>query len=218
MPEFTVNEVHLPELHLPEIKREEIVRSLSGVRLPEVDLARARNASIKLPAVSVSSADVGRLVAAAAAIARIVRPKPSRTSWLVGAFGRRSRSPLARIVLPRPRRSRWPFAVGGILIVALATWAVLRRPAVRTRLAAAARDARERFDELRNGRGNIAMDVHEPVAPTAPEMRASETEGLLTAIDDDGSPPAESEHPGELGAVATDTAATPAFEESGTPS
>jgi hypothetical protein len=37
MPEFTVKEVRLPELHLPEIKRDDMVRSLSGVRLPDVD-------------------------------------------------------------------------------------------------------------------------------------------------------------------------------------
>ncbi|HEX5147776.1 MAG TPA: hypothetical protein VFW02_01755 [Candidatus Limnocylindrales bacterium] len=218
MPEFTVKEVRLPELHLPEIKRDEIVRSLSGVRLPEVDLAKARNASIKLPAVSVSSADVGRLVAAAAAIARIVRPTPSRTSWLAGALDRRSRSPLARIVQPRRRRSRWPFAVGGILIIGLGTWAVLRRPAVRERLNALARDARGRFDELRSTRRNTAMEVHEPVALATTAMDASETGVPATATDDAGSASAELEHPGEPGAIVADAAATPALEESGTPS
>ncbi len=103
MPEFTVKEVRLPELHLPEIKRDEIVRSLSGVRLPEVDLARARRTSIRIPAVTMSSADLGRLLAAAATVARLARPTPSRTSRLAGPFRRRSRFPVAaRRAIKRP--------------------------------------------------------------------------------------------------------------------
>ena len=74
MPEFTIKEVRLPELHLPEIKRDDIVRSLSGVRLPEVDLAKARRTTIKVPAVSVTGADVGKVLAAGAALARFVTP------------------------------------------------------------------------------------------------------------------------------------------------
>ncbi len=195
MPEFTVKEVRLPELHLPEIKREEIVRSLSGVRLPEVDLAKPRRATIKLPAVNLSSSDVGKLVAAGAAAMRLVRPAPSRTSWLTGPFARRPRSPITRIVQPRRRRSRWPLAVGGILVVVLGAWAVLRRPAVRQRVDEMARDARARFDELRNR--NRAMEVHEPVALAAAEMTASE-------------------HPDALGANPAESSGTPAFEETGT--
>ncbi len=217
MPEFIVKEVRLPELHLPEIRRDEIVRSLSGVRLPEVDLARARHASIKLPAVSLSSSDVGRLLAAAATVARLVRLAPTRSPWLAGPFGRRSRSLVARIVQPRRRRSRWPLAVGGILLVALGAWAVLRRPGVRGRLDSAARDAQARFDDLRGGNRNTAMEVHEPVALAATDMSASQIEGVAAATSEVGSAPTTREHPDELAAGAAGTSGTPAFEETGTP-
>ncbi len=203
MPEFTVKEVRLPELHLPEIKRDEIVRSLSGVHLPEVDLAMARRASIKLPAVTLSSSDVGRMLAAAAAVVRLVRPTPKRTGWLSGPFGRRSRAAVARIVPPKRRRSRWPIVLGGILVVVLGAWAVLRRPAVRLRIDAAARDARARFDDLRNGHGREAMEVQEGVA------EATGYAGPASTV---------SEHPDDSGATATDTSGNPAFEESATPS
>jgi hypothetical protein len=174
MPEFTVKEVRLPELHLPEIKRDEIVRSLSGVRLPEVDLARARRATIKVPAVSVSSSDVGRLLAAAAALARFVRPAPSRPPMIAIPFGRRSRSSLARIVGPRRRGSRWPLAIG-VVVVILGAWAILRRPEVRRRVQGTARNIRTRFDELRAG-----MDAREPVALTESEATTDPIEGTPT--------------------------------------
>jgi hypothetical protein len=206
MPEFTVKEVRLPELHLPEIKRDEIVRSLSGVHLPEVDLARARRASIGIPAVAVSSSDVGKLLAAAATVARLVRPAPSRTSRLAGSFGRRWRSPVARIVQPRRRRSRWPLVAGGVLVVVLGAWAILRRPAVRHRVEVAAHDAWARFDELRGGNDNTAVEVLEPVA-----LVATETDGA-------GPAPTASEQPDEPDAIATDASGTPALEETGTPS
>ena len=38
MPELPVKEVRLSELHLPELKRDEIVRSLSEIRRPAIDL------------------------------------------------------------------------------------------------------------------------------------------------------------------------------------
>ena len=38
MPELPVKETRLPELHLPEISRKDIMRSLSEMRMPDVDL------------------------------------------------------------------------------------------------------------------------------------------------------------------------------------
>ena len=146
MPEFTVKEVRLPELHLPEIKRDEIIRSLSGVRLPEVDLAKARRASIKVPAISLTGSDVGKLVAAGAAIARFARPVPSRGPGITARFGRRSRSPLVRIVQPRRSRSRWPIALGVVIATAIGAWALLRRPAVRRQVDELTHTARTRID------------------------------------------------------------------------
>jgi hypothetical protein len=168
MPEFTVKEVRLPELHLPEIKRDDIIRSLSGVRLPDVALARARGTTIKIPTVTMSGSDVGKLIAAGAALARFARPMPGRGVRLNGRFGRRSRSPLVRIVQPRRRRARWPYALGAFLIVSLGAWAVLRQPSVRQRVAGVMRDARQRIDAWRTEMRDQAdlpeatvADVHE---------------------------------------------------------
>ncbi|MDO8485970.1 MAG: hypothetical protein Q7S35_13595 [Candidatus Limnocylindrales bacterium] len=173
MPELTVKEVRLPELHLPEIKRDEIVRTLSGVHLPEVDLAKARRARIRVPAMTLTRSDVGKLVAAVGAVARFMRPTPSRGRWLTGPFGRRSRSPIARIVQPRPRQSRWPIAFGAIIVAAFCAWALLRRPAFRQRVDEAARHARERFDELRAREVRPEGAADEPIAPSATETLVS---------------------------------------------
>jgi len=176
MPEFTVREVRLPELHLPEIKRDEIVRALSGVRLPEVDLARARRATLKLPAVTLSAGDVGKMIAAGAAITRFVRPAPARIRTPRNPFGRRSRSPVALFVRPKASRSRTPILLGVIAIAALAVWAILRRPAARQRLEAASHEGRERFatwraqdrrPELESVEGGVM-----PVDETSSEMRS----------------------------------------------
>jgi len=193
MPEFTVKEVRLPELHLPEIKREEIVRSLSGVRLPDVDLAKARRASLRVPAVSVTGADVGRMLATAATVARLVRPTPGRNTWLAGRFSRRSRSPLTRIVQPRRRRSRWPIAIGGMIVLALLASAILRRPEVRRRLDSAARGARRRLDELRREDGNetLAIELYEPVDLAAPDETAAGIDEDATEVERPGSPALE---------------------------
>lgn len=217
MPEFTVKEVRLPELHLPEIKRDEIVRSLSGLHLPEVDLAKARPARIKVPAVTLTSPDVGKLLAAAAAVARFVLPTPGRGRWLAGPFGRRSRSPLARIVQPRPRRSRWPIAFGVIIVAAFGAWALLRRPEVRRRIDEAAHRARERFDELRARDSGLEVDADEPVAFTAAETAPIQAEGFASAPDDGGAGTTRSDYPAGLGANASDSDSIRAFEETATP-
>jgi hypothetical protein len=206
MPEFTVKEVRLPELHLPEIKRDDIVRSLSGLRLPEVDLGKARNARIKVPTVTLTGSDVGKLVAAGAAVARMAQPGSKRRGWLRGAFGRRSPGPVARLIQPRKRRSRWPIVIVAVAAVAVAAWALLRRPAVRQRVDDLAQDARERFETMRADEPRLDVQADEPTTTTGFEgMAASDAEGFVNATED-------------AGAATTDTTNdTPAFEEAGKP-
>lgn len=175
MPEFSVKEVRLPELHLPEIKRDEIVRSLSGIRLPEPDLAKVKRARIRMPAVVLSGSDVGRLIAAGAAVARFVRRAPSRGRWLTGPVGRHLPASVVRVVQPRPRR-RWPFVLGAIIAGAVVTWAILRRPSVRLRIDATTRRAREQFEALREGRPEGAGD--EPVAMSDAESARADAEAM----------------------------------------
>jgi hypothetical protein len=154
MPEFTVKEVRLPELHMPEVKRDDIVRSLSGVHLPEVELPRARDVRIKVPMITLTGSDVGKLLAAVAAIVRFVRPVTRRGMPVSVSVARRGRLPSVRIVQPR-RRPRRRLAIGALIVGTLAGWALLRRPEVRARLDRAAEQARERIDAMRAGTDKV---------------------------------------------------------------
>ena len=125
MPELPVQEVRLSELHLPEIKRDEIVRSLSEIRVPTLDLAAIERPRIALPdsirRFDWRSIDLGGALAGAAAIARLGRP-------------------LAR-------RSRWPYVAGAVVVVGAASAVILANPAIRERAGRAVRDLRARIDE-----------------------------------------------------------------------
>jgi hypothetical protein len=205
MPEFTVKEVRLPELHMPEIKREEIVRSLSGVRLPDVDLAKARDVRIKVPAVTLTTSDVGKLLAAGTAILRFVRPAPRRAGPL-GLFGRRSRLPSVRIAQPR-RRRRWRLIGGLVVLAAIGTWFAMRRPALRQRAEDAVRQARERIDGMRSADAETAMnqnlsDGWDKPSSAADRVDEASDVGIGTSIEAAGDD------------QLADSAAIPAFEES----
>jgi hypothetical protein len=217
MPEFTVKEVHLPELRMPEIKRDDIVRSLSGIRLPEVDLAKARDVqikvptSIKVPTLALTSADVGKLLAAGTAVVRFVRPAPRRPGPL-GLIGRRSRVPSVRILQPR-RRRRWRLVGGLAILAAIGAFLALRRPQVRARAEAAVRDARSKIEEFRAGEpreteGGMSQTPAADEAYTA----SVEVAGVRPAAEEAGT---AADAPDDLSA---DSPATPAFEESSTSS
>jgi len=74
MPELPVKEGRLSELHLPEISRSDIMRSLSEIRMPDVDLSK-----VDLP-------DLGKAVAGAAAAANIGRRSRPRWPFAVGGL------------------------------------------------------------------------------------------------------------------------------------
>jgi hypothetical protein len=197
MPEFTVKEVRLPELHLPEVKREEIIRALSGIHLPEVDLAKAeppgrlRGADMNaLPWLrrGVSGMDAGKLVAAAVAAARIARPVPKRARWSPfgksrrGAIGR-SRSTIVAVVRPAPRRSRRRIAVVVIALTATAAWLLFRNPAFRARLDRVVADARRRMNDRQSmGTVDVDLETAEPVSGTAAESTPVEPTEIV-AVD-----------------------------------
>ena len=190
MPDFTVKEVRLPELHLPEIKRDEIVRALSGVHVPEVDLAkvepRRRLRRVDVRGISsrlrgMAAVDAGQVVAAAITAARIARPARSRSRWSGfrpfrrsrwAAIGR-SRDDLVAIVRPTPRRSRRRIAAVVIALTAVAGWMLFRNPAVRTRIDRATERARRRIGRLRAGStADMDLETGEPVAVTAVETES----------------------------------------------
>jgi hypothetical protein len=211
MPEFTVKEVRLPELHLPEIKRDDIVRALSGVRLPEVDLAKARRSTLKVPAVTITGADIDRLIAAGTALTRFAQPAPSRLDVPWRMFGRRR--PRSRMALiSRPQRPRWrrPILIGALIVLVFAAWSVLRRPETQRRLEAASRDARERFETWR------AQDMRPDETPSsaAAEM-ATDVEGIASPTDDADEPADASVD--SVMAQTGETDGVPAFEEGQSP-
>ena len=217
MPEFTVKEIRLPELHLPEIKRDDIVRSLSGVRLPDVDLAKVRPVRIKVPAIAVSSSDLGRLVAAGVGIARLARPAPRRSRLPRLPFARGYRSPVARLVQPRTRRSRWPMAIVIVGVLTVAVWALLRQPSIRRRINEMARDAREGWATMRTPAERPEIDADEPVAVRGVETASTEAGGFVNATADAGPMTPTDVDPDVAQPIAADGDSVPAFEGAGKP-
>ena len=159
MPELPVQEVRLSELHLPEIKRDEIVRSLSEIRVPTLDLAAIERPRIVLPdsirRFDWRSIDLGGALAGAAAIARLGRP-------------------LAR-------RSRWPYVAGAVVVVGVASAVILANPAIRERAGRAVRDLRARIDERTGPDEGLEIDADaltvealdtsvEAIEPTIPPL------------------------------------------------
>jgi hypothetical protein len=155
MPELPVKDVRLSDLHLPEVKRDDIMRALSEVRRPDVDLSKIERPKIELPdsvsrfdwpKIDLSSVDVGKAVAGAAAAAHIGR---------------------------RASRPRWPLAVGGLIVAGLATWAILTNEMVRSRLAVAADSVRTRLEAMRAGDDELEVD-RDPIAFDAAQTQPIE--------------------------------------------
>jgi len=129
MLELPVQDVHLPELHLPELHLPE---SVSNFEWPTVDL---------------SSVDVGKAVASAAA---------------------------AMHIGPRRSRPRWPLALGGLLAAGMAGWLVGNDPA-RARIARAVRATRERIATARSNRQvGRETDTQDPIAFPSAETALTE--------------------------------------------
>ena len=141
MPELPVKESRLSELHLPEISRKDIMRSLSEMRMPDVDLPDSVTKR-DWPKFEMPDVDLGKAVASAAAAAHI---------------GRQS-------------RSRWPFAVGGLILAGLATAAILSNETVRAKIAGGIDAIRERFSAMRsNDWDELDIDRDDPIAFDAAE-------------------------------------------------
>lgn len=142
MPELPTLEGRLPELRLPEISRDEIVRSLSEIRRP--DIPAIEWPKVDLSRIDVTREDVDKAILGVATAARLVRPAV--------------------------QSRRLPLVLGFLAVSALATFAILSRPAVRERLAMAARDAQRRIDEARSGSAVLEVEddlVFEGATPDA---------------------------------------------------
>lgn len=156
MPELPVKDVRLSELHLPEFKREDIVRALSEFRRPDIDLTKLERPKIDLPdsvskfewpKIDLSSMDVGKAMAGAAAAAHIGRKK---------------------------QPTRWPFAIGGLIVAGLATWAILTNATVRGRIADAVNTVRERITAMRADDG-LDIEHDDAIAFDAAETHPIES-------------------------------------------
>ena len=188
MPEFTVKEVRLPELHMPEIKRDQIVRALSGVHIPDVDLAKVEPrrglAGFDITALpwrrrGFSRVDAGNVIAAAITAARLVRPAAPRPRW---SPMRRSRGSLIAVIRPAPRRSRRRLAVVAIAVAVIAGWIMFRNPAIRSRLDRTVHDTRRRLDEMRaHPSDEVGLDGGEPVSMTTSETAPATGQETVTA-------------------------------------
>jgi hypothetical protein len=188
MPELPVKDVRLSDLHLPELKRDDIMRALSEIPRPDVDLSKLERPKIDMPE-SVSkfewpkfelpSMDVGKAMAGAAAAAHIGR---------------------------RKQPARWPFAVGGLIVAGLATWAILSNEAVRGWLAGAVQSIRYRFAAMRSDDA-LEIDHDDAIA-----FDAAETSPIEPAPYSDTTAMEATGYPQGLGSNNGD--GIPAFEES----
>jgi len=194
MPELPVKETRFADLHLPEIKRDDIVRTLSEIRLPDVDLTRLERLKFDLPEsvskfewprIDLSSVDVGKAMAGAAAAAHIGR---------------------------RARRPRWPLAIGGLMVGGLVAWAVLTNETFRARLAGGANALRERFAAMRSSEyDNLEIERDDTIAFSAAETAPIEASPYAdgSATDVTGYPEGLGSNNGD-GARAPEEAARPA--------
>ena len=165
MPELPVKEVRLPELHLPEIDRDQIVSSLSGLRLPAVDITtierprfgrKARTGRFGLPAIDWRSIDLGPAVAGVA---------------VLGRLGSRAR-PLVR--------TRWVVVAGVVAAVGVATAALIATPAVRERAGKTVRDVRARMD----GGGSVdELEVEADLGDTKADVETAAEDVVQEATD-----------------------------------
>jgi hypothetical protein len=146
MPELLVKEGRLPELRLPEISRDEIMRTISEVRRPDMDLSQ-----IEWPKVDLS---------------QIEWPKVdfSHIEWTREDLDRAilGLTAAARLVRPAVRSRRLPLSLGFLAVAGLATFAILSRPTVRERLARTAREARRRAQEARGGPEILQVEADVP--------------------------------------------------------
>lgn len=193
MPELPIKEGRLSDLHLPEIKREDIVRSLSEIRLPDIDLTRLERPKFDLPdavskfewpTIDLPSVDVGKAVAGAVAAVKI---------------GRRA---------PRPR---WPLAVGGLLVAGVAAWTILTNETVRAWLTNVARTLRERLAARRSDEHDrLEIDRDHPIA-----FDAAQTAPIAAPAFTDSIPIDATGYPDGLGSKNGDGTRAP--EEAGSP-
>jgi hypothetical protein len=147
MPELPVKESRLSELHLPEINRDDIMRSLSEIRMPEVDLPDSVTKR-DWPKFEMPDIDIGKAVAGAVAAAGI---------------GRRS-------------RPRWPLAVGGLILAGVATAAILSNETIRAKIASGIEALRERVSAMRStDYDELDIDQDDPIAFDAAATAPIET-------------------------------------------
>lgn len=149
MPELPVKEVRLPELQLPELDRAEIVRALSEIRRPTIDLPDIGRPSLQLreslakidwSRIDPTAIDIGRAAAGVAAIARMGRP-----------------------IL----RSRWTLVAGTLVVIGLAGAALLSNTKVRDRAGRTVDGVRARIDARSGTAASLEIESDLDVAPPA---------------------------------------------------
>lgn len=135
MPELPIKEIRRPELRLPELKREDIIRALSEMRRPDVDLKRIERALPDRPRIDLSEIDMPRVD-----LRRLLEDAAIRAG------------------VRQKKRSRWPMVAGVFIVLGLGALAFLSRPGVRLQVERSARKARVRIDKMREEREAFEVD------------------------------------------------------------
>jgi hypothetical protein len=150
VPELPVKEIRPAELHLPEIKREQIVRALSEIHLPTIEIPDGLS-KIDWRAIDPSSIDVGKAVAGVVAATRLGKPMI--------------------------RTSRLTIAIGTLVVIGLAAAALLSTPAVRERAGRTVRGVRARVG-ARAGASDMLEIDDDVLVETASDAVTSIESGL----------------------------------------
>jgi hypothetical protein len=174
MPELRLREVRLPELRLPEMSRDDIARAIGDARR-DVDLTRFDPRRIDRSDADVRRVELPDFDLSKVDLSKVDLPKAIAAAGQAVGIGRRQSRP------------RWPFVLGGVITLTLVGIAVLNSPAVKPRLAEAARRWKDRMEARRDERLGMTASVDEgspmvePDTAEAPSLAPDYAPGVETA-------------------------------------
>lgn len=195
MPELKLKDIRKdlrwPELRLPEMTRDDIAKAIGEARKEMADVRRDLNdfrREFEAPKVDVTRSDIesaandiSKEAMAAAKDARKAGKEMSKALGKNVEKGRKEAMKAAQDAGLIKKPSRIPYVVGGLITLGLVGWA-LSTPGVKDRLRSAARQARERIEEMRAERMG-SDDTYAFDAAERADVRSSSFDGAIPSAD-----------------------------------
>ena len=173
MPDSTVKDARPAVLRLPEMGRQQIMRALSDMHMPDIDLTH-----IELP-----KAAQDQIAKSRSDIAKIDLPKAVSEMELPKAV---SGPLIAAGIVKAPKPRRWPYLLLGVVVAGIVATFIAKQAGARMRTEQAMRAARERADAITDDEAGATFDPlasngmpHDDIAmPIEPGAYASEAAAL----------------------------------------